>query len=69
MAALAQPDLRIGTAGQVLKVNDAANAPEWTSFGAINNIFYVEGTNGIDSFAPSYGVTLDRPLENNSPCN
>ena len=55
--------LGIGTAGQVLKVNDAANAPEWTSFGAINNIFYVEGTNGVDSFAPSYGVTLDRPFK------
>ena len=53
--------LGIGTAGQVLKVNDAANAPEWTSFGAINNVFYVEGSGGLDNPAPSYGVTLDRP--------
>ena len=53
--------LPIGTPGQVLKVNDAANAPEWTSFGAINNVFYVEGSGGLDNPAPSYGVTLDRP--------
>jgi len=53
--------LGIGTAGQVLKVNDASNAPEWTSFGAINNVFYVETSGGVDSPAPSYGVTLDRP--------
>ena len=55
--------LPIGTSGQVLKVNDAANAPEWTSFGAINNVFYVETTNGVDEPAPSYGVTLDRPFK------
>ena len=55
--------LPIGTAGQVLKVNDAADAPEWTSFGAINNIFYVETNNGVDEPAPSYGVTLDRPFK------
>ena len=53
--------LGIGTPGQVLKVNDAANAPEWTSFGAINNVFYVETNGGVDEPAPSYGVTLDRP--------
>ena len=53
--------LPVGTPGQVLKVNDAANAPEWTSFGAINNVFYVETNGGFDEPAPSYGVTLDRP--------
>ena len=53
--------LPIGTPGQVLKVNNAANAPEWTSFGAINNVFYVEPAGGADEPAPSYGVTLDRP--------
>ena len=53
--------LPIGTAGQVLKVNDAGDAPEWTSFGAINNVFYVETNNGVDEPAPSRGVTLDRP--------
>ena len=55
--------LPIGTAGQVLKVNDDSNAPEWTSFGAINNVFYVETNNGVDEPAPSYGVTLDRPFK------
>lgn len=53
--------LPIGTPGQVLKVNDLADAPEWTSFGAINNVFYVETNGGVDELAPSYGVTLDRP--------
>jgi hypothetical protein len=53
--------LPIGTAGQVLKVNNLANAPEWTSFGAINNVFYVETNGGVDEAAPSYGITLDRP--------
>jgi hypothetical protein len=55
--------LPIGTAGQVLKVNDDADAPEWTSFGAINNVFYVETNGGVDLPAPSYGVTLDRPFK------
>ena len=55
--------LPVGTPGQVLKVNDAANAPEWTSFGAINNVFYVETSGGVDLPAPAYGVTLDRPFK------
>ena len=55
--------LGIGQPGQVLKVNDTATAPEWTNFGAINNVFYVEGSGGVDEPAPSYGVTLDRPFK------
>ena len=55
--------LGIGTPGQVLKVNNAGDAPEWTNFGAINNVFYVELNSGIDEPAPSYGVTLDRPFK------
>ena len=55
--------LPIGTPGQVLKVSDSGVAPEWTSFGAINNVFYVETTSGIDEPAPSRGVTLDRPFK------
>jgi hypothetical protein len=55
--------LGIGTPGQVLKVNNAADAPEWASFGAINNVFYVETNSGVDEPAPSYGVTLDRPFK------
>ena len=35
--------LPIGTAGQVLKVNAAGNAPEWAYFGALNNVYYVQG--------------------------
>ena len=53
--------LPLGTTGQSLKVNDAGNAPEWAYLGRINNVFYVEGTTGIDGDAPNYGVTLDRP--------
>ena len=55
--------LPIGEPGQVLKVNSAGDAPEWTNFGAINNVFYVEGTGGVDEPAPLYGVTLDRPFK------
>jgi hypothetical protein len=53
--------LPVGTPGQVLKVNSAGDAPEWTNFGAINNVFYVEGSGGVDEAAPLYGITLDRP--------
>jgi hypothetical protein len=53
--------LPIGTAGQVLKVNTAGNAPEWGYFGALNNVYYVQGTAGVDSPASDYGLTLDRP--------
>lgn len=52
--------LPIGDVGQVLRVNSAGTAPEWGYFGAINNIFYVESTNGVDSPAPTYGSTTDR---------
>ena len=53
--------LPIGDAGQILKVNSAGNAPEWAYFGALNNVYYVQGVTGVDSAAPSYGTTLDRP--------
>jgi hypothetical protein len=53
--------LAIGEPGQILKVNSAGDAPEWEFFGAINNVFYVSGDRGVDSPAPGYGVTLDRP--------
>ena len=55
--------LPIGQAGQVLKVNAAGDAPEWTYFGSINNVFYVSVQEGLDLPAPSYGVTLDRPFK------
>ena len=53
--------LPIGEPGQILKVNTLGNAPEWQFFGAINNVFYISGDRGVDSPAPGYGVTLDRP--------
>ena len=53
--------LGIGTAGQVLKVNAAGNAPEWGYFGALNNVYYVQGISGVDAPASDYGLTLDRP--------
>lgn len=53
--------LPIGTQGQVLKVNTAGNAPEWGYFGALNNVYYVQNTTGVDSPASDYGLTLDRP--------
>jgi len=53
--------LGIGQAGQILKVNSSGDAPEWEFFGAINNVFYVSDDRGVDSPAPGYGVTLDRP--------
>jgi len=55
--------LPIGEVGQILRVNDAATAPEWGFYGAINNIVYVEAENGIDGAAPSYGTTIDRPFK------
>ena len=51
--------LPIGDVGQVLRVAANGVAPEWSYFGALNNIFYVESTNGTDLPAPTYGATLD----------
>ena len=53
--------LPIGTAGQVLTVNAAANAPEWSYLGSVNHVFYVETNNGVDSPAPVFGGTIDQP--------
>jgi len=53
--------LPIGSAGQVLKVNAAGTAPEWGYFGALNNVYYVQNTTGVDTPASDYGLTLDRP--------
>ena len=52
--------LGIGTAGQVLKVNAAGDAPEWAYFGQVEGVYYV-GPNGADGVAPIDGVTLDKP--------
>ena len=52
--------LPIGIAGQVLKVNDEGNAPEWSYFGQVDQVYYV-GKGGGDYAAPGYGVTIDKP--------
>ena len=52
--------LPIGTAGQVLKVNAAGDAPEWSYFGQVEGVYYVSPT-GSDGVAPIDGVTLDKP--------
>ena len=52
--------LPVGIAGQVLKVNDAGNAPEWSYFGQVDQVYYVSPA-GKDEAAPGYGVTIDKP--------
>ena len=51
--------LPIGADGQVLVVNGAA-APEWRYWGEVDQLYYVS-LDGIDSPAPDYGITLDKP--------
>jgi hypothetical protein len=55
--------LPVGKPGQVLKVNDAETAPEWTYFGQVNHIWYVDTNSGVDAPAPDRGITLDRPFK------
>ena len=55
--------LPVGKPGQVLKVNDAATAPEWTYFGQINHVWFVDTGAGVDAPAPDRGITLDRPFK------
>ena len=51
--------LPIGSDGQVLVVNSAA-APEWRYWGEVDQLYYVS-LDGVDSPAPGYGITLDKP--------
>ena len=53
--------LPIGDEGQVLAVS-SAGIPQWVDFGKIEDVYYVAG-NGVDSPAPTYGVTIDRPFK------
>ena len=55
--------LPVGKPGQILKVNDAGDAPEWTYFGQINHVYYVDTENGVDERPPKRGITLDRPYK------
>lgn len=53
--------LPIGTKGQVLTVNDAGDLPEWSYINSINNVYYVESNNGVDSEWPLYGSSITLP--------
>ena len=55
--------LPVGKPGQVLKVNDAQTAPEWTYFGQVNHVYFVDTGAGVDGKTPDRGITLDRPFK------
>ncbi len=50
--------LPIGEEGQLLRVTNGY--PSWEFYGVVNNIVYV-GPIGVDSPAPDYGLTIDKP--------
>ena len=50
--------LPIGTEGQILRSTNGY--PVWANYGLINNLVYV-GPLGVDSPAPNYGLTIDKP--------
>jgi len=52
--------LAAGTNGQLLRVG-STGYPTWSYWGNINNLVYV-GPNGVDSPAPSYGISIDKPF-------
>jgi len=51
--------LPIGTDGQILQVS-TSGTPEWASIDNADDVYYV-AENGVDSPAPIYGKTIDRP--------
>ena len=51
--------LPAGTDGQILRVS-STGYPTWSYYGLINNLVYV-GPSGVDSPAPSYGLSIDKP--------
>lgn len=51
--------LGIGDEGQVLTVN-TNDLPAWEYFGRIKKLYYV-ASHGVDSPAPTYGLTIDQP--------
>lgn len=53
--------LPIGLNGQVLTVG-ADNTPEWAFLGFSQDVYYV-AENGVDSPAPEYGKSIDRPFK------
>ena len=50
--------LPVGTEGQIIRATNGY--PVWANYGLINNLVYV-GPNGVDSPAPNYGLTIDKP--------
>jgi hypothetical protein len=50
--------LPVGQSGQVLKV--LGDTPGWEYFGVIDHVYYV-APSGIDTPAPAYGITVDKP--------
>ena len=52
--------LATGTNGQLLRVS-STGYPTWSYWGNINNLIYV-GPNGVDSPAPAYGISIDKPF-------
>ena len=53
--------LPAGDTGQTLVVSPTG-IPEWKYWGEIDQLYYV-GTDGVDSPAPNYGITADRPFK------
>ena len=51
--------LPIGTDGQILQVS-SGGLPEWASLSYADDVYYV-AEHGVDSPAPAYGKTIDRP--------
>ena len=50
--------LPVGTEGQVLV--STGTIPEWRTLGKVDQIYYV-APEGVDSLAPIYGLTIDKP--------
>ena len=52
--------LPIGNNGQILTVSDSG-IPEWASLGNADDVYFV-AEHGVDSPAPEYGISIDRPF-------
>jgi len=58
MSPIGATRLPIGDEGQLLRVKNGY--PSWEFYGIVNNIVYV-GPTGVDTSAPDYGLTIDKP--------
>ena len=52
--------LPVGGEGEVLRVG-SSGTPEWTLWGAVDQVYYVSDTTGEDRPYPGCGATLDKP--------